>query len=75
MSGGVIPDLRYSPLIGSPEAFDAVVLGGARKDQGMVSFAKVLKPEDTQALRAYIIGEANGAFAQEHAPAVKGVGK
>ncbi len=75
ISGGVIPDLRYSPLIGSPEAFDSVVLGGARKDQGMVSFAKVLKPEDTQALRAYIISEANGAYAQEHAPTAKGLGK
>ena len=75
ISGGVIPDLRYSPLIGIQEAFDGVVLGGARKDQGMVSFAKVLKPEDTQAIRAYVISEANGAYAQEHAPAAQGLGK
>ena len=75
ISGGVIPDLRYSPLIGSQEALDSVVLGGALKDEGMVSFAKVLKPEDTQALRAYIISEANGAYAQEHAQTVKGLGK
>jgi quinohemoprotein ethanol dehydrogenase len=75
ISGGVIPDLRYSPLIGAAQAFDGVVLGGALKDQGMVSFAKVLKPEDTQAIRAYVISEANGAYAEEHASAAKGLGK
>jgi glucose dehydrogenase len=75
ISGGVIPDLRYSPLIGNDQAFDTVVLGGALKDQGMVSFAKVLKPEDTRAIRAYVISEANTAYAEEHAPAAKGVGK
>jgi hypothetical protein len=75
ISGGVIPDLRYSPLIGPEQAFDGVVLGGALKDQGMVSFAKVLKPQDTQAIRAYIISEANSAYAEEHAGAARGAGK
>ena len=67
ISGGVIPDLRYSPLIGSAAGFKDVVLGGSRKDAGMVSFAKVLKDEDAEAIRAYVITEANAGYAAAHA--------
>ena len=64
ISGGVIPDLRHSALIGDPAAFKAVVLGGARKNAGMVSFASVLKAEDVEAIRAYLISEANAEYAE-----------
>ena len=66
IGGGVIPDLRYSPLIGSASGFKDVVLGGSRKDAGMVSFAKVLKEEDAEAIRAYVITEANAGYAAAH---------
>ena len=66
ISGGVIPDLRYSPLIGSAAGFTDVVLGGSRAGAGMVSFAKVLKEEDTEAIRAYVITEANAGYAAAH---------
>jgi PQQ-dependent dehydrogenase (methanol/ethanol family) len=69
ISGGVIPDLRRSPLIGDPAGFKAVVLGGARKANGMVSFAGVLKDADVEQIRAYLISEANAGYAQEHAAA------
>jgi hypothetical protein len=51
------------------------VLGGARKTLGMVSFAKVLKPEDVDAIRAYVISEANTGYADAHATTVNGLGK
>ncbi|MDR3513006.1 MAG: PQQ-dependent dehydrogenase, methanol/ethanol family [Caulobacteraceae bacterium] len=67
ISGGVTPDLRYSALIGDPAAFKSVVLEGARKDAGMVSFAGVLKDSDAEAVRAYLISEANAGYAQAKA--------
>lgn len=75
IGGGVIPDLRYSPLIGVDSAFADVVLGGSRKNLGMVSFAKVLKPQEAEAIRAYIITEANTGYAAAHPAAVNTAGK
>ncbi len=67
ISGGVIPDLRYSPLNGDAAGCKSVVIGGARKDAGMVSFAKVLTDADAEAIRAYIITEANAGYVAAHA--------
>jgi PQQ-dependent dehydrogenase (methanol/ethanol family) len=67
ISGGVLPDLRYSPLIGSAPGFADVVLGGSRHSLGMVSFAKVMSPKDVEAIRAYVITEANAGYAQTKA--------
>ncbi len=39
----------------SRRTFDAIVLGGARAANGMVSFASQLTPADAQAVRAYVI--------------------
>jgi quinohemoprotein ethanol dehydrogenase len=53
------PDLRRM----SPEtldAFDDIVLGGAYKAAGMASFADVLSPADSRALKAYLIDWASG---------------
>ena len=41
----------------------------------MVSFAKVLNRRTTQAIRAYIISEANSAYGEERAPAAEDPGK
>jgi quinohemoprotein ethanol dehydrogenase len=60
ISGGLVPDLRYSGLLGNSGWFK-VVLDGALQGQGMVSFAKVLKRDQAAAIRAYVIGEANVA--------------
>ena len=66
ISGGVIPDLRYSTLIGDPAGFKDVVLHGARKTQGMVSFGGVLKDADAENIRAYLITEAQQEYAALH---------
>ena len=55
VGGGVLPDLRYSAMITTKEAFSAVVLGGVLEERGMISFAKELSSEDVEAIRAYII--------------------
>ena len=64
ISGGVLPDLRHSPMIASSEAFNNIVIGGALQAKGMVSFAEILSEEDAEAIRAYVVYAANQAAAQ-----------
>ncbi|MEH3106230.1 MAG: PQQ-dependent dehydrogenase, methanol/ethanol family [Sphingomonas fennica] len=59
VAGTLVPDLRHSALLGEPEAWQAVLQGGALKDQGMVSFASALTPAQTDAIRLYVIKRAN----------------
>lgn len=59
VGNGFTPDLRISATISSAEAFKGVVLDGALKDRGMVSFANVLKPADAEAVRAYLVERSN----------------
>jgi glucose dehydrogenase len=65
VGSGVVPDLRYSAVIQSPESWKSIVVDGGLKDHGMVSFAAVLAPTDVEAIRAYVIGRANDAYSAE----------
>jgi PQQ-dependent dehydrogenase (methanol/ethanol family) len=65
VGSGVVPDLRYSAVIQSSESWKNIVVDGGLKDHGMVSFAPVLAPPDVEAIRAYVIGRANDAYAAE----------
>jgi len=58
VGGGLVPDLRYSKTLTSEKWFD-VVLGGARKQNGMISFAKELTRKDAADILAYVIARAN----------------
>ena len=53
------PDLRASSRLGDAAAWDAVVNGGELADSGMVSFAEILDDTDAEAIRAYVITQAN----------------
>ena len=57
-STGMFPDLRYSAALQSADLFQAIVLGGALKQNGMVSFSSAVSPADAEDLRAYIVGRA-----------------
>ncbi len=57
--GAAFPDLTRTPLLVSQDGFDQVVLKGVLAEKGMDSFAAVLKPADTEAIRAFIIARAN----------------
>jgi alcohol dehydrogenase (cytochrome c)/quinohemoprotein ethanol dehydrogenase len=59
IAGGLVPDLRHSGAINSPDAIRAVVIGGALQHNGMVSFKTALKPEDVEDVRQYVIKRAN----------------
>jgi alcohol dehydrogenase (cytochrome c)/quinohemoprotein ethanol dehydrogenase len=58
VSGGVLPDLRYSGALGYP-AWSDVILGGSLQSYGMVSFSKELSKDNVEAIRAYVIFRAN----------------
>jgi quinohemoprotein ethanol dehydrogenase len=62
VGGGVIPDLRYMSAATHAE-FDAIVVGGTRADQGMISFAEALGPGEADAIHAWLIARANEDYA------------
>jgi PQQ-dependent dehydrogenase (methanol/ethanol family) len=55
---GTFPNLTTTPMLHTQEGFDQVVLQGVRAERGMASFAKDLKPEDTVAVREYLVSRA-----------------
>jgi len=70
VSGGVLPDLRYSGTLDNDEWFSDV-LGGMLQSDGMVSFAKELSYEDAASIRAYVIFRRNQSAAQKKPVAAK----
>ncbi len=52
---GVLADLRKSAVIADAATFKQVVIDGILKERGMISFASVLKPNEAEQVRAYII--------------------
>ncbi|MGH9497681.1 MAG: PQQ-dependent dehydrogenase, methanol/ethanol family [Terriglobales bacterium] len=63
VSGGVIPDLRYSSTLQTDEWFSDV-LGGMLKADGMVSFAPELSHQDAALIRGYVVFRRNQSAAQ-----------
>jgi quinohemoprotein ethanol dehydrogenase len=63
VSGGVLPDLRYSGTLDSDQWFQ-IVLNGMLQQYGMVGFSKELSRQDAEAVRAYVIFRANQSIAQ-----------
>jgi alcohol dehydrogenase (cytochrome c)/quinohemoprotein ethanol dehydrogenase len=62
ISGGLVPDLRrLSPS--AHEVWDLIVRDGVKKAVGMPAFGTVLPKEDTDAVRAYVIGRAHESAA------------
>jgi len=61
--GGVLPDLQHSGMLADARAWKAIVIDGALKGSGMVSFSRVMTPAQAQSVRLYIIDEANWAKA------------
>jgi alcohol dehydrogenase (cytochrome c)/quinohemoprotein ethanol dehydrogenase len=64
VSGGILPDLRYSNTLDSDQWF-GVVLGGMLQTSGMVSFKLELSRPDVSAVRAYVIFRANQSLADK----------
>jgi len=58
VSGMLIPDLRGSAYLWDEKGWDNVVRGGQLKDKGMASFANNISAGQAQAVRAYVIQQA-----------------
>jgi quinohemoprotein ethanol dehydrogenase len=55
---GGVKDLRFMTTETHAQ-FNDIVLKGTRVEKGMASFASLLKPEDAEAIHAYVIARAN----------------
>ncbi len=61
MSSGLVPNLRRSPVIGDAALWDDVVRKGARASLGMAGYSAIFDEAGSEAIRAYVISEANSA--------------
>jgi quinohemoprotein ethanol dehydrogenase len=59
ISLGILPDLRYSERLRSADDWRSVVLDGILQDEGMASFVAVLDAKSAEAIRAFVIAQAN----------------
>jgi len=63
VSGGVLPDLRYSDALATDQWF-RIVVDGMLQPYGMVAFSKELSRQDASAIREYVIYRANQSLAE-----------
>jgi len=61
LTGGLNPDLKRSNP-GTHQIWNEIVLGGILKNAGMVSFAEFLNEEDAEAIRQYVLSQANAWY-------------
>jgi quinohemoprotein ethanol dehydrogenase len=59
VSGSLNPDLRHSATIADAGAIKSIVIDGALKHKGMVSFKTALQPADAENIRHYVVSRAN----------------
>lgn len=59
VAGGLTPDLRHSTTLDHGNIWQAIVYGGALKDNGMVGWSKVMTPAQIDTIRAYVIHRAH----------------
>ncbi|MBQ73563.1 MAG: PQQ-dependent dehydrogenase, methanol/ethanol family [Gammaproteobacteria bacterium] len=65
-TGGINPDLRRSsPAI--HKTWQDIVIGGLLQPLGMVSFSQFMSSDDAEAVRQYVLGEANRQYTKQQA--------
>jgi quinohemoprotein ethanol dehydrogenase len=62
-SSNIVPDLRRSASLADKAAWKSIVLDGALRAQGMVSWSRYLTPAAAESVRAYVADEARKASA------------
>ena len=65
VGGRVIPDLQQMTEL-THKTFLGIVLGGAHKDKGMVSFKEMISEEQAEDIHAYLIDQANKTYTLLH---------
>ena len=59
VSGALNPDLRYSAALENPDAWRTIVIDGALRENGMVSWRQVMNPQQADTIRQYVIHRAH----------------
>jgi quinohemoprotein ethanol dehydrogenase len=54
VSSNIVPDLRRSAFLTSPQGWQAVVIGGALAERGMISWKEFITPAQAEAVRAFV---------------------
>jgi quinohemoprotein ethanol dehydrogenase len=54
VSSNIVPDLRRSPVLSHPGAWQQIVIGGALTDHGMVGWSGFLTPAQAETIRRYV---------------------
>jgi len=67
VSGGTMPDLRYSSALHDDELFQKIVHDGVLEPKGMVAFGSVLEPPQIELIRAYVTHRINESVAEPQA--------
>jgi PQQ-dependent dehydrogenase (methanol/ethanol family) len=70
VSGGLLPDLRYSAALEGEQWF-RIVRDGEYQSMGMVAFGKEVSQRDAADVRAYVIFRANQSLSEAKAAASK----
>jgi alcohol dehydrogenase (cytochrome c)/quinohemoprotein ethanol dehydrogenase len=70
VSGGLLPDLRYSARLEGEQWFK-IVRDGEYQSMGMVAFGKEVSQRDAADVRAYVIFRANQSLSEAKAAATK----
>jgi len=74
VSGGVLPDLRYSTTLKNEHWFK-IVRDGAYQSLGMIPFGKEVSQQDAADIRSYVIFRANQSKSEAKAAATKAAQK
>jgi quinohemoprotein ethanol dehydrogenase len=64
ISGGTMPDLRYSAALRDDELFQKIVHDGILESKGMVAFGSLLEPGKIELIRAYVTHRVNESVAE-----------
>jgi alcohol dehydrogenase (cytochrome c)/quinohemoprotein ethanol dehydrogenase len=67
VSGGVLPDLRYSAAVSDPKLFHNIVHDGVLQARGMVAFGAELDDAKIESVRAYVVHRVNESVAEQKA--------
>jgi quinohemoprotein ethanol dehydrogenase len=68
-NANVIPDLRRSPTLTSPEAWRSIVIDGVLTERGMIGWADRLNAAQAESIRAYVARQAIALRDQQAAEA------
>jgi quinohemoprotein ethanol dehydrogenase len=63
VSGGLVPDLRFTPALANDALWKAIIEDGALAGSGMIAFKSELTRRQEDALRAYLIKRAQDSYA------------